>query len=179
MTQLANHYAQALYDLVKDEADTKQILDQLEALDQAFTQEPAFLGLLRTPELSKPERCGILDDSFRGKVHPYLLNFLKLLTEKGPISCFHDCCKAYRQQYYLDNGILPVQAVTAVPMTQEQTEKLTAKLSEMTGKTVALSCKTDPDVLGGVCLNYDGKQVDGTVKSRLDAVRKLLKNTQL
>ena len=40
----------------------------------------------------------IIDESFGGKVHVYVLNFLKLLTEKQCIRCFEDCCKVYQKQ---------------------------------------------------------------------------------
>ena len=83
MSQIGNTYAQALYSLIKDEGDTKAVLGQLTALEASFRAEPDFLRLLDTPNLSKDQRCRILDDSFRGRIDPYLLNFMKLLTEKG------------------------------------------------------------------------------------------------
>ena len=179
MTQTANTYAQALYALAKEENLDAQILQELGVLKQAFDQEPEFIRLLSAANLPKAERCKILDDSFRGSVHIYVLNFLKILTEKGYIRQFGDCCKAYRQQYNLDNGILTVQAVTAVALTGEQSARLTEKLSKQTGKTVELVNRVDPAVLGGVRLDYDGKRVDGTVKNRLDSIGNLLKNTVL
>lgn len=179
MSKRAQVYAQGLYSLALEENLTGPILEEMTALQQAFSQEPMFLRLLSAPNVTMAERVKIIDDSFRGKVQPYLLNFMKLLTEKGYMRHFADCCKAYHDQYNEDHGILPVRVCTAVPMSTEQTEKLTAKLSSLTGKTVELQCKTDPSLLGGVRLDYDGKRVDGTVKSRLDAVGQLLKNTQL
>lgn len=179
MTQAANTYAQALYTLAKEERLSKQILEELDVLRQAFDREPEFVRLLSAPNLPKAERCGILDESFRGKVHIYVLNFMKILTEKGYMRQFSDCCKAYRQQYNADNGILTVQAVTAVALTQEQSKRLTEKLTKQTGKTVELVNRVDPQVLGGVRLDYDGKRVDGTVKNRLDTIGNMLKNTVL
>lgn len=179
MSQAANTYAQALYSLAREEGAEKQILEEMTALQQAFSGEPGFLKLLSAPNLSKEERCAVLDDSFRGKINGYLLNFMKILTEKGYVRQFGDCCKAYREQYNEDHGILPVRAVSAVALNVEQTEKLTEKLSRMTGKTIELTNQVDPSVLGGVRLDYDGKQVDGTVANRLDTIANLLKNTVL
>ena len=179
MSQVANTYAQALYDLAKEENLTEKILQQMIALQQAFAQEPDFLRLMTAANLSKEERCQILDDSFRGKAEPYVLNFMKILTEKGYMRHFSDCAEAYRDAYNRDNGILPVTAVTAVPLTRAQADKLTGKLSELTGKTVSLQNRVDPGVLGGIRLDYDGKRLDDTVSRRLDAVRGLLKNTVL
>ena len=179
MTQAANTYAQALYDLAKDEGLGKTILSELTVLKGVFADTPQYSKLLSTPDIPKQERCGILDEAFRGKVHPYVLNFLKILTEKGYIRQFPDCCDAYRGFYNEDNGILVVKAQSAVALTDAQKQKLTAKLIATTGKTIDLQCSIDSAVLGGLRLSYDGKQVDGTVKNRMDAIGKLLKNTVL
>ena len=177
MTQIANAYAQGLYDLARAEGLTETVLGQLQVLQAAFDKEPMFGRLLSSPKLTKEERLSVVDNSFREKVHPYVLNFLKILTERGYAAYFSECCKAYRNYYNEDNGILPVKAVTAVPLTQTQWEKLAAKLEAITGKRIELSNKVDPACLGGVRLDYDGKRVDGTVKNRLDGIAAALQNT--
>ena len=179
MTQAGSIYGQALYTLAHEEGLCAEILEQLNVLEPCFRAEPDFVRLLTSPNLSKQERCAILDDSFRGKVHPYVLNFLKILTEKGYMKHFADCCKAFEEQYNLDNGILPVTVITAVALSDAQTEKLSEKLSRVTGKQIKLLQKIDPSVLGGVRLDYDGKRLDDTVSHRMDAIRGLLKDTVL
>ena len=179
MTEIANVYGGSLYELAKDESLSKQLLDELAVLGEAFAQEPAFLRLLSSASLAKTERCQIIEDSFRSNFHPYVLNFLKILTEKGYIRHFPECCKTYKERYNTDNGILPVTAVTAVPLSDALRQKLADKLTAITGKTIDLSCRVDPECLGGVRLDYDGKRLDDTVSHRLDAVRGVLKNTVL
>lgn len=179
MTQVGSVYGEALYDLCKSENLTSAVLREITTLEESFSQEPDFLRLLTAPNLGKQERCGILDESFRGKVHPYVLNFLKILTEKGYSRHFSDCCAAYREHYNLDNGILPVSAVTAVPLSGKQSEKLKEKLASVTGKTILLTNRVDPDCLGGVRLDFDGKRLDDTVAHRLESVRTMLNKTVL
>ena len=179
MTEVGSVYGEALYSLAREEGLSEAILQQLKTLDSCFAQEPDFLRLLSTPSLPKTERCQILDNCFRNTVEVYVLNFLKILTEKGYIRHFGDCVTAYRNIYNQDNGILPVTAVTAVALTAEQTTRLTEKLRAITGKRIDLTNKLDPTVLGGMRLDYDGKRVDDTVSHRLDAVRNMLKNTVL
>ena len=179
MTEVATTYGQAMYDLARDEGKSQQILVELSVLDQSLSAEPEFIQLLSSPNIPKEERVQILDSSFRGKIDPYVLNFLKVLTEKGYMRHFSGCCQFYRQCYNKDNGIMPVIAYTAVPLSDELRRKLTAKLSTVTGKTIELDCRIDPETLGGVRLDFDGKQVDGTVRRRLEDIRGLLKNTVL
>ncbi len=179
MTEAANHYGQALYELTKDEGISQQVLSELKTLDEAFQAEPRFITLLSTPSIPKPERCQILDDSLRGQVHPYVLNFLKILTERGYMRHFSGCCQVFQQCYNTDHGIMVVTAVTAMPLSDALRQKLIGKLSTVTGKTVDLQCKVDASCLGGVRLDWDGKQVDGTVRHRLEDIRGVLKNTVL
>jgi len=179
MTQIGNVYGESLYELAKDENLTAEIGGQLKVLKGCFAQEPSFVTLLSTPSLTKAERCQILDNSFRGTVHPYVLNFLKILTEKNYMRYFSDCCDAFAALYNQDNGILPVTAVTAVALSEAQAEKLTGKLAAITGKHVELINRIDPSCLGGVRLDYDGQRLDDTVSHRMATIRDLLKNTVL
>ena len=94
MTQIGSVYGQALYSLARDESLDDVILAQLKVLDQSFAQEPDFLKLLSAPNLTKEERCGIIDGCFREKVHEYVCSFLKILMEKGYIRRFHECVEA-------------------------------------------------------------------------------------
>jgi len=172
-------YAQALYDLAKEENLQTQFLEELETLRGVFESESDFLRLLCVPDLSKQERCQLLDTSLRGKVHQYVLNFLKVLTEKGYARRFSDCVAAFRDLYDAEHGILRVLAVTAVPLSEDQSARLCQKLETATGKTVRLCNRIDPTCLGGVRLDYDGKRLDGTVEMHLNSIRELLKNTVL
>ena len=121
----------------------------------------------------------MVDNTLRGSVQPYVLNFIKILTKRGYAKQFSNCVQAYRDHYNQDNGILPVQAVTALPLTDAQAEKLKEKLASITGKTIELTNRVDEGCLGGVRLDYDGKCVDDTIAYRLDKIRNLLKNTVL
>lgn len=179
MTQTGSIYGESLYSLAVEEKAEKAILDELLVLKQSFTAEPDFIRLLSAPNVSKAERCQILDQSFRGNVHPYVLNFMKILTEKGYMRHFADCCDAYKNCYNRDHGILVVTAVSAVALNEQQQTKLVQKLAGITGKTIELVNKVDPACYGGLRLSYDGKSIDDTVAHRLDAMRNLLKNTVL
>ena len=179
MTEAAKVYGQALYELARDEGLALRILEELKVLRTSFAQEPGFVQLLASPTVPKQERCQIIDSSLRPQVHPYVLNFLKILTEKGYIRHFDRCCDAFKRQYNQDNDIMEVTAVTAAPLSDALRHKLEAKLSAVTGKTIDLACRVDSGILGGVRLDWDGKQLDGTVRRRLDDIRDILQNTVL
>lgn len=49
----------------------------------------------------------------------------------------------------------------------------------MTGRTIELDCRVDPACLGGVRLEMEGRQFDGTLRARFDAVRRQLQDVVL
>ena len=179
MNRVGIVYGQGLYALAKDEGLEAEILQQLQVLDKSFQSQPEYIRLLALRNIPKDERLGILTEAFGDKLHIYVLNFLKLLTEKGYIRHFSDCRKAYKEQYNADRGILEVQTLSAVTLTESQKQRLTDKLTTITGKQIELLCRVEPSLLGGILLSYDGKQIDGTVKGRLEVMEKQLKNTVL
>lgn len=179
MTNAGTVYGQALYSLAREENLDDTILPQLQLVQACFDAEPDYLTLLGSVSLSKPERCRLLDESLGAAVHPYLLNFLKILVEQGKIRHFPQCFSAYQQEYYRDHNILPVTAVTAIALSQPQAQRLKEKLAGITGKDILLSNQVDSALLGGVRLDYDGKQLEDSIAQRMQNVRQLLKNTVL
>lgn len=179
MTETARVYGESLYELARDEQVLTEMLDQLHMVKELFRANPEYVKLLSLPGIPKKERCDIVNESFGGKVNQYLLNFMKILVENGTIREISGCEDAFRRRYYEDNGITAVTAVSAAPISDELCEKLKTKLSAATGKTIELSVKIDPSLLGGIRLEMDGKRLDGTVRSRLDDVRKTLEGTVL
>lgn len=170
-------YGSALYELAAEEKLEDQLLDELSQVTELVTAQPDYVKLLALPSIPREKRCKALEDVFGGKIHAYLLNFLKILCEKGTIRQLPDCNRQYRVCYNEAHGILEAVAVTAVPMTDQQAERLTRKLESITGKTVRLTRRQDPACLGGVRLDMGGAQLDGTVQSRLDEMRRLLQAT--
>lgn len=174
MTAAEKEYGGALFSLACEEHIEDEVLAGLAAVKAAFAETPAYPKLLENPAVKQDERLALLDEAFRGSVHGYVLNFLKILCEKRALGSVAGCEAEYRAQLYAARGLLPVVASTAVPLTAVQTEALRAKLAHLTGKTVLLENSVDVALVGGVKLRYEGRELDGTVAGRLAALRKTL-----
>ena len=172
MTETAKMYGGSLYDLSAEEGLETRILGELDEVQQLLKQNPDYLRLLSTPSIPKKERCGLLDEALRGQVHLYVLNFLKILCEKGTLRELSGCARAYRIRYNQAHGILEATAISAVPLTEQQRAALHAKLESLTGKAIDLKTKVDAKVLGGIRLDIEGTELDGTVQNRLVSLRR-------
>ena len=179
MTTAANEYARALYGLAEDEALQEEIYPQVTEVGRLLEAEPRFIRILGAPNIAREERCGMIGKCFGQAVHPYLVNTLKLMTEKGCAWLLPEFCHSYDKIYQDGHGIITVKAYTAVKLTDDQAERLKSKLHSMTGKQIRLKNIVRPDCLGGVRLDMDGRQIDDTVRHRLDEVRDLLNAASL
>lgn len=179
MTKTAKTYGGALYDLAKEEGLCEALLNQLQLIAAVFDKNPEYRKLLLEPSVPKDERRGLLDDAWQGRVHPYVLNFMKILCDNGTIGQFGDCVEAFRKRYYADEGIMEVRAVCAAQLRPELQDKLRTKLARMTGKKILLTACVDTSLIGGIRLELPDRQYDGSVQHHLREIERLLQGASV
>ena len=172
MTSDAGLYGQSLYDLAAQEHLTQELLDQLAQVQSIFKENPDYITLLSEPSIPKKERFDLVDKAFGDAVHPYLLNFIKILLENGLLRGFSSCCSVFRSNYNRDNGIAEALVTSAVELTKDQADRLREKLEQVSGRKVLLTTKVDSAILGGIRVELEGRLYDGTVAGRLGDLRK-------
>ena len=170
-----SEYGTALFLLAKETGSTEEIKYDLTAAVKAMEKAPEYTKILDTPAIAKEEKIKLSDEAFRG-LSEYVVNLIKMLSEKHSVKALPEILKTYITLYNEDMGIEEVEAVTAKPMSESQLQAMKKKLEGMTGKTVIIKNTVDPTILGGVKLRYEGKQVDASVKTRLDGFAESLRN---
>ena len=171
----AEEYGRALFMLAQGEGEDgpSNYLCTLEQVDALLQTKPEYLKLLDTPAVPIDERLGLIDEAF-GACEKNIINFFKILCEKYAFCHLHDCVKAYQRMYREVYSVSEVSCVTAQPLTEQQKEALYEKLNRVTGNEIILKCTVDPSLVGGIVLVVDGKQIDGSVKTRLETFRQNL-----
>lgn len=174
---VSERYALSLYEVAKAEGLAEQFLRELTDVARVFETYPEYLKVLVTPSIAFENKKTSLCEVFSGRVHPYVLNFLMLITEKGRVGAIAEMAQAYKELYYFEEGICEVVAVTAAPISEANIKKLTAKMEAVTGKKVVLNNKVDPKVIGGVMVRIENNQIDATIKTRLSELAQQLSQT--
>ena len=172
----AKEYGKALFLITEEDRLSDKVLADLKTAERAFKENPDYVKLLDSPALSKEERVELAGKAFSG-LNDSLINLIKIMTERRSVRLFVKAAEEFYSLYDDSRGILRVEAVTAVPLSEGQRKNMTAKLGASLGKTVILLNTVDPSILGGVKLRYSGTQLDGSVKTRLDKFEAALKNT--
>jgi len=174
MTERAGIYGGSLYDLAAEENLTETIKDQLLELKTIFRENPEYLRLLKEPAIKKAERLDLIDKALGESCEKYLINFIKILCERGLLGEFEGCCDTFVKRFNADHNIAEAVVTSAVKLNEAQLAALKSKLEARSGKSVSLIQKLDPKVLAGIKVELEGVQLDGTLSGRLsDISRKL------
>lgn len=172
---MAATYADALYELCAEANVCDEVLAQTRIISESLKDNRDFLKVLDAPAVTKEEKISLIDSVFSNNVHEYLLNCMKVMIQRGNGAEMLNTLYEFEKQYNRANNIEKATAVTAVPLTDAQKEKLCAKLSKVTGKTILLENRVDETIIGGVVLEMEEKQHDDSIKTKLATLKKQLK----
>ena len=174
MTELEKTYGDALYQLALEESLEQELLEPMNGVCALLRENPEYLRLIGSRALAKAERLALLDEAFGGKVHPYLLNFMKILCERGAFERIGGCRDAFVIAYNERHGIVPSCVVSATPLNAQQEKRLIEALEKKTGKTILLDKRVGASLVGGMRVEMDGKRYDNTVASKMEHLRRAL-----
>ena len=168
-------YGKALFLITEEDGISDKVIADVITAKSVFKENPEYVRLLDSPAIPKEERVALVDQAFVG-LNEHLSSLIKILTEKRMIHLFDKVAEAYSALYDEARGILRVEAITAIPLTEEQSQTLSAKLEAKLGKKIILKNTVDSSILGGVKLRYNDVQLDGSVKTRLDKIEEAIKH---
>ncbi|MBQ8185258.1 MAG: ATP synthase F1 subunit delta [Clostridia bacterium] len=175
MNDTAREYGGGLFALALEENAADAILEESRALTPLFTRE--YTHMLIDPAVPKTERISMVSEILDGRVHPYLANFVKLLTERRLVSEITGCFREYERLYYETFAIIRVRAESAVELTENQKAKLEDKLAKHTGSRIEVTYTVVPELIGGMRLVLDNRTIDSSVKTRLQEIGAVLSDT--
>ena len=175
MTDLSREYAEALFALAAETDREKEYLEALDTAAALLADNPEYVELLACPAIQKDERDGLLAQTFGQILPEQVLAFLQLLCAHGRIRSLNDCIEEYRLLYQTAVAMSTAEVTSAVPLTEDEMKRLSEALSARLGRTVTLTCTVDESLLGGMVVRVDGKVLDGSLRSRLHAVKEVMK----
>ena len=173
-----SEYGHALYLLAKEIEAVEEIKIDLTAAYEIFRKTPEYSTILDTPAISKGEKLALVDEAFK-PLHENVVSLIKILSEKHSVATFKDVYNTYISIYNEEMGIIEVEAVTAIPMSELQIKALREKINSLSGKNAQIKNTVDPSILGGVKLRYEGVQIDASIKTRLDGFAASLRNISI
>ena len=171
MEAIAEVYARSLFEVAKENDVLDRVHDELGEFAEALSDNRDLQVYLFSPYFSSEEkRDGVR--KIVSDADERFVNFLELLAERHRMPALFRIRREFDAMWADENKLLPVTVTSAVELDEGLVEEIGNRIQEQTGRTVELSSRVDPDVLGGLQLQVGNMVLDGTVRNRLERLRK-------
>jgi F-type H+-transporting ATPase subunit delta len=174
---VAGRYASALFSLAQDDRQTDAVAQSLAKLDALIAAIPDLERLVRSPVFSADDQLKALNAVLdREGIGGIAANFIRLVTVKRRLFFLRDMIAAYRKLYDVSRGVTRAEATSAVALSDANLAALKDQLKAASGgREVELDAKVDPSIIGGLIVKLGSRMVDGSLKTKLNAIRLAMK----
>ncbi|NEQ32775.1 MAG: F0F1 ATP synthase subunit delta [Leptolyngbya sp. SIO4C5] len=167
-SEIIDPYAQGLMSLAKDQSLTDRFGEDAAGLLSILQESAELNQFLGSPLVGAEAKKSVLRQVASESLHPYMLNFLMLLIDRGRISLLTGVLKQYQSLLRDLNKTVLAEVTSAIELTDEQKESVRQKVLSMTeAQGVDLETQIDPDLLGGVIIKVGSQVVDASLRSQL------------
>ncbi|HEV7846323.1 MAG TPA: ATP synthase F1 subunit delta [Thermoleophilaceae bacterium] len=171
MEEIAEVYARALFEVAKEHDVLDRVHDELGEFAEALSEDRTLQVFLFSPYFSSEEKregvSKVVSDADERTV-----NFLELLAERHRMPALFRIRREFDAMWADENKLLPVTVTSAVELDEGIVDEIGKRIQDQTGRKVELSSNVDPEVLGGLMVRVGNMVLDGTVRNRLERLRK-------
>ena len=172
----ARRYARALFDVaVKEKADLSAVGQELDAFAALFTTHPTLGRVLLNPAVPTPRKRAAVDELVtRAALQPALAKLLLLLAERDRLVLMPDLATAYRDRLLDHQNVVRAEVATATPLGADRAKAIEKSIAQVTGRSVTLSTRVDPGMIGGLVVRVGGTVYDASVVRQLERMKQRL-----
>jgi F-type H+-transporting ATPase subunit delta len=174
---MAGRYAFALFSLARDEQSIDQVAAALKSFDDMIAESPDLARLVRSPAFSAEQQVqalGALLD--KAEISGIAARFIKLVAAKRRLFAIRSMIADYNRLYDSWRGVTRAEVTSAAPLSDAHSAALKEALKDVTGdKNVEISVNVDPSIIGGLVVRLGSRMVDGSLKTKLNAIRTRMK----
>jgi F-type H+-transporting ATPase subunit delta len=175
-SNVAGRYAQALFDLAKDQGATAKVEADLKSLKSAIADSRDLRVLLESPAFSAENKGkGLAAIGAKARFNPTTAKFLGLLAANGRASALSAVITAFEKLAADARGEVRAEVTTALPLNAAQQKGLAQALRQALGKDPQIETRVDPSILGGVKVRVGSRLFDASLRSKLDSLKFALK----
>lgn len=173
---LQGRYASALFDLAQDQNCVAAVEADLDQLRAALDATPDFADLIGNPMVSRTAAAKATD-SVAELLGLSLLtrNFLGVLSANGRLATLPRIISAFAAIAAAARGEVTADVTSAHPLDAGQLAQLAEKLKAREGKDVKIRAHVDPEILGGLVVTIGSKQIDSSIRTRLNSLSQVMK----
>ena len=175
MEAAARRYAKAIFELAVEANSVDKVTEELRTIGETIRGHAELKSVLSNPTIAPEARKAVLEGVL-GKlgVSPLVKHTLLLVADHRRTEIIPQMADVVQELGDVRAGKIRAEVTSAQALTDQQAQRIAAALEKLTGRKVSLKRSVDPALIGGVITRVGDKVFDGSVRSRLVAVRQAL-----
>jgi len=170
---VAYRYARSLMELAQERGVLAGAHDDMALIANTCAASRELLVLLSSPVVKADKKAAVLEKVFAGRIGELTNRFVGILVRKGREAMLPHVAVAFNELYKINQGIVTAEVTSAVPLDDAARKRVhELATAKHPGKSIQLSEKVDPSLIGGVSIRIGDEQYDGTVSRRLSDMRR-------
>ena len=172
-TKVAQRYAKAIFDLAVETSKLEEVKQDFDLIQSVQSKDLHLM--LMSPVVKAEKKIAIFEAVFSKHIQPLTQSFFKLIFSKGRSVAIQDIISAFIEKYRLQKGIQLVELTTAVEVSNEIKNTISAVLKEnklLKGKSIEMRSKVDASIIGGLIVQVDDRLFDASIRHDLQVIKK-------
>lgn len=174
----SQRYARALFELAEMGGSLDRVQKELDEVSELIEKYHEISNLLMNTTIAREEKEDFLDKILPEKTSSLVVNFIKVLIKKRRFKELPFITEDFHRLYEKKKGIQRVRVESSVSLDDVLQSKLRYALEKKMKCEIVLEPVVNPDILGGLVLDFQGTQIDGSFRTALQELKqKLLQTT--
>jgi len=168
---VAYRYAKSLFDLATERKVVEKVNNDMLLFKQICDENRQFAVVMNNPIVRHDKKLAILKNIFENRVDDVTFSIFNVLTKKHRESLIYSIAEEFQKLYNEQKGIQKATVTTVSPLTDAQRKEFTDLVAKATKKDVILEEKINENLIGGYVLTLDDKQVDTSIRKKLNDLK--------
>ena len=171
---VARNYAETLFELARRNESIQEYGDALGMVAGLLEDDSRFRTFVETPRIDDENKKDVIRKVFRDKAPKQVINFVLITIDKRRQTLLREISEEY--SLLLDNhlGREHVEVTVARPLDDTTANVVSEQLSKMLGRQAIPHIRVKPEILGGLIIRTGDMIYDGSVRRRLEGLRRRL-----
>ena len=169
---IVSAYAESLFRLASAEEVAERVEEELHEVERLYKDNPEMKEFINNPRVKAEGKKDALVELLGDKLSRITLNHMHLLIDQERGRMLPKVAEEYYRLAGEARAKVTAEVVTAVPISDGIRDQLGATLKKLTKKDVYMRTRVDESILGGAVVRVGDKVLDGSVRSKLNQLRK-------
>ncbi|PWN71718.1 ATP synthase F1 subunit delta [Chryseobacterium phosphatilyticum] len=171
-SKVAKRYAQGLLDFTNESGQTATVFSEMKDVVKVMSESVDLNKFFLTPYIDSKKKIEVANEIFKS-FSVSSQNLIKLVIKHGRESQLKNIAQEFINKVEDLSGVQRVTLTTATPLSKENLDQILRSTNLVNADSnFDLTVNVKPEILGGYVLRVGDQQVDASVKTKLNQVKK-------